>query len=453
LLVAYHFPPAMTAGALRWQMLLPLLADRGWSCDVLTLDPAAIPKPDWDRLGEVPETTRVFAVRATPAFIERLDSWRGRRESAAGGRAGDEGGSVASPAIGRKKPGSLAPEEIRWSLTRDGLRRMYGTLFVQRREAVWAGHAVRAGRALLGQASYAAVISSGPPHGAHLAGARLARAAGAPLVTDFRDPWAVRRRLPEAYASPLYFRVAARQERTVLESSSLVVATTDPIAASLRAAGARCPVITVMNGNDDEVFRSPPRHRFIIAYAGALYLDRDPRSLFHAMAELIRRTRATPDELELRLIGPVEQYAGRPTEELAHEAGVGRYVRIERPLARRALVERLAESSVLVSFPQDSMFAVPSKLFEYMSFEAWLLVLSAPGTPSAVLMADTDAAVVSPGPGDVERIREVLERWYAAFWAGVRPTLLPQRERFSRRAQARTLADALEMFRTGAPLR
>jgi len=103
--------------------------------------------------------------------------------------------------------------------------------------------------------------------------------------------------------------------------------------------------------------------------------------------------------------------------------------------------------------PEPASLAVPSKLFEYMSFEAWLLVLSAPGTPSAVLMADTDAAVVSPGPGDVERIREVLERWYAAFWAGVRPTLLPQRERFSRRAQARTLADALEMFRTGAPLR
>ena len=445
LLLSYHFPPALTAGALRWQKMLPLLAERGWSCDVIALDPEALDRPDWERLRELPPTTRVFGVRPGRSLVERIDTWRTRRPDPA------PSSGAATPAAAGRASGdiaeSLPPDEMGWTLSMSSLRRLYGTLLVHGREHAWASAAAAAGRTLAAETQYAAVITSGPPHSSHLAGVTISRDARIPLVTDFRDPWSVRRRLPEAYASPLYFHLAERGERRALARSSLAVATTDPIADALRKTGATCPVITVMNGLDAEEFPSPPRDRFVIAYAGALYLDRDPRPLFAAVATLVREAQVTPRELEVLLIGPVEQYAGRSTRALAEEAGIADYVTIREAVPRRELARVLSGASVLVSFPQDSLFAVPSKLFEYMAFEAWLLVLSGPGTPSATLMEGTDAVIVPPGSGQSEGIRAALGRWLALFRGGQRPTFLPQRQRFERRTQAAVLMDALEPFR------
>lgn len=428
---------------------MPLLHEHGWGCDVITLDPELLARPDWDRLREMPDSTRVFGVRPGTPLLDRLDAQRSRWARArAESAAGPAVAPPSSPSRGGV-PESLAPDEIRWSVSRNALRRVYGTLLVHGREAAWGNAARAAARLLAAETRYAAILSSGPPHGSHLAALRVARERRIPLVTDFRDPWAVRRRLPEGFASPLYFAVAAREERRVVSASALVLATTDAIAGSLRAAGARGPVVTVMNGIDEESHVAPPRSRFIIAYAGALYLDRDPRPLFGGVAELVRHTGVTPRELEVRLIGPVDQYANRPTAEYARDASVANYVRIEPPVPRRELADRLAEASVLVSFPQDSIYAVPSKLFEYMAFEAWLLVLSPPGTPSATLMAGSDAAVIAPGPDDVRQIARALGGWLTRFRAGERPGFFPGRERFSRRRQAEILLSALEPFGRG----
>ena len=72
LLLTYHFPPAQTAGALRWQKLAPFAAGRGWGLDVVTLDPAGLSSSDPSRLEELPPGTRVFGVRDEPLAIGQL---------------------------------------------------------------------------------------------------------------------------------------------------------------------------------------------------------------------------------------------------------------------------------------------------------------------------------------------------------------------------------------------
>jgi hypothetical protein len=85
---------------------------------------------------------------------------------------------------------------------------------------------------------------------------------------------------------------------------------------------------------------------------------------------------------------------------------------------------------------------VPAKLFEYVRFPAWLLVLSEPGTATEMLFANTAADVVHPD--DVDEIARVISRHYDAFRAHGRPSPLNASGEFDRRVQANRLLDALD---------
>lgn len=102
----------------------------------------------------------------------------------------------------------------------------------------------------------------------------------------------------------------------------------------------------------------------------------------------------------------------------------------------------LAGAAALVSLPQASPYAIPSKIFEYMRFPAWLLILAPPGSAVAGLLESTSAAVVDPT--DIEQMTAVLRGWYRAFVSGRRPGPVAAEGAFDRESQANRLFDALE---------
>lgn len=97
-------------------------------------------------------------------------------------------------------------------------------------------------------------------------------------------------------------------------------------------------------------------------------------------------------------------------------------------------MEFLAGAQMLVSLPQDSDLAIPSKVFEYMSFPAWILALADPGSATADLLAGTGAFATAPG--DVEGIAAVVNRCYEQYVRGVRPEPLSANRALSRETQA-----------------
>jgi hypothetical protein len=102
----------------------------------------------------------------------------------------------------------------------------------------------------------------------------------------------------------------------------------------------------------------------------------------------------------------------------------------------------MARATVLVNLAQDSHLAVPSKIFEYMRYDACLIALAERESATELLLRDTDADVVSPG--DVEGVASVLRHRYAEHAAGRRPEPIARTMRFSRLAQAERLFDAIE---------
>lgn len=102
----------------------------------------------------------------------------------------------------------------------------------------------------------------------------------------------------------------------------------------------------------------------------------------------------------------------------------------------------LAADSMLLSLPQDSDLAVPAKIFEYMSFSAWLLVLARRGSATERLLRESGADVVDPG--DLETLTQVIGDRFEQHRRGERPRPIAGDGRYSRRRQADALLGRIE---------
>jgi glycosyltransferase involved in cell wall biosynthesis len=456
LLISYHFPPAQTAGALRWEKFSQYAAERGWAIDVVALHPSGLPKPDTSRLATLPAGIRVYGIPDPMLWVERVEQsvWRGyrrlRQVTEAASINGSQATAGAAVFVGARPASrcfSLGRAEIQWALKDlpSGMRRGYYAWRDYTRQSRWAQAAATVCLGVSGPQTHAAVISCGPPHMAHEAGRRVAVARGLPLVMDLRDPWSLVQRLPEAVASPIGLALADRYERRTMARAALVVANTEPLRLGLQAKypEARSRIITVMNGYDqDPVPRSRHGRRFTIAYAGTIYLDRDPRILFRAAARVVHELALGPADFRIELMGDVESFEGVPTQVIAREEGLDGFVETRPSGPRREATEFLSGASMLLCLPQDSDMSIPSKMFEYMQYDAWVLALAERQSATERLLRGSDADVVAPR--DVERLAAVLRKRYLQYSRGGRPTRLATDPQYSRREQARQLFDAIE---------
>lgn len=446
LLISYFFPPNPAVGAQRWAHLAAYAVEHGWDIDVITIAISDIAKPDLQQAAALPPGICIHHVpwRRPLAEAATIRTWGALR--AITGKRTPNAAEVASSARADEArppaaPG-LLPPAIKRAVGR--AKRTFNAWIATQHVLPWARDAGRMGRALGSRHVYAAVVTSGPPHGLHLAGRELAGRLGVPLVVDYRDLWALVERLPADYASPLWYHLARRQERRALAAASLVVTNTPVASSVMREAYPELAerIITVMNGSDGATPSPQFKDRFLIGFAGTIYLDRDPRLVFRAASRVVRERGLTPSEFGMRFIGNVERYNDTYLTTIAAEEGVSDYLEILPFQPRARAYELLAEAPVLLSLPQDSHAAIPAKVFEYTAFAAWMLVLAARGSATERLLRGSSAYVIEPT--DVDGMFRTLLDVYDEFRAGGRPEPVGAYGKFERREQARILFDAID---------
>lgn len=459
LVVSYHFPPSRAAGALRWQKLSRFAGEHGWGLDVIAAAPPPGVALEARAFADLPPGTRVYGIQESAAPWEPLEkaAWkmlRGLRPRPPRSAAATPGSAPAAA------PGAALAAE---SFTRSelpavprslkDLHRAYVAATQNTREAIWARRAAALGASLIVPGWHRAIVSCGPPHMAHEAGRLLAERTGLPLVMDLRDPWSGVERLHESFASPVWYAVAERRERRCVRRAALVVMNTEPARDAMlsRYPALAGRVIAVMNGCDDEPLPvSPAGGPFRVMYTGSVYLDRDPRLLLRAAANVVREFGLTPDDFMVDFVGHASSYCGVTIESLAASEGLEGQVRLHAHVPRERLMEMLAEAALLVSLPQDSNLAIPSKIFEYLRFPAWILAFAEPGSATQALLAGTGADVVTHD--DTAGATAAIRRSYTKYRDGTRPLPIGADPRFTRSHQAALLFGALNDVLAAPPV-
>ena len=432
LLISYHFPPDPAVGGRRWQQFARYLAEHGWGMDVVMRDHSRLKVRDERQLELLPADLRIFPAPDFEPFIGRLERAAAKTIRHFVPRRATKVAQPTTTAMDVHAPSA------------GGMVRAVAASVNIIRERNWAISAARTALDAARHRQYDVVISSGPPHFAHEGARRTSRTLRLPLVIDLRDPWSAIERLPDSYASPIWFAAAQYYERRCIDDATLVVMNTDESRDDMRR---RFPhaserIITIRNGSDDDPLPIVPRtQRFTIRFAGSIYLDRDPRLVFRAAATVVQRLALTPDSFALEFIGNVDELGGQSVRAMAEQEGVSEFVHIDGPRPRDAAMEFLAGGTMLLNLPQDADMCIPAKIFEYVRFSAWLLVLATPHSATAALLRDTSADVIDPN--DVDGMARVIETRYRQHTLGERPLAAGHDGRFDRAIQAKILVERL----------
>lgn len=434
LLVSALFPPWMEVGAARWEGFTPYLLEAGWSLEVLMQAPPPGTKLDparRERLGPAVRTTMVE--RRDPAWrvpaLKVANLLRGRRYV-------PEPVEVTVTANERLEaaPKAFSPGAI------------FGAAVGAARERQWIDALVARSRSLPPLPSGSVVVSSGPPHEAHVAASRIAAAMHAPHVLDLRDPW-VGNPGHQGALSWLASPLDASSEQQVFAAARAVIANT-PAAAEVLATrypALRGRIHTILNGTDRAA--APPRtlapgEDFVIVHTGTLYLDRDPRPFFRAVAAARRALGPAAPQLRLVFMGHRSIVAGRPLSDWVAEYGIGDCFE-ERPFGtREAATQLMRSAAMLVAFQGATPTQVPAKLFDYASNAATILALTDPASATASILAGTSARV-APLSDEAAITAHVVDAVQRAA-AGEPITAVDADGRYARSRQAATLLQVLD---------
>lgn len=309
--------------------------------------------------------------------------------------------------------------------------------------ALWAARVPAAAVRLSREVTIDAVIASGPPHSALVAGAITAKRLGVPFVADVRDPWLE----GPAYRWPDDPRKDARSIRLhadVMQAAAVVLAVSDPIAAESLGAGASSAV-TIANGFDpsDLPTWAPQAGPLRVAFMGRFYDTTDPGPFLDGVAEAVRRGGAASD-LVIEIVGPPsalarDAVAARGLESRVVEHGF-------RAHADALAIVATADLGLVTITDRPGAEAIyTGKLFEYMGMGLPVLLVGPTNGVAARLLAESRAGL-SIAPADTCAIADALERIASQKQAG---TLAWSPDatvvsRYDRRAQAAHVARLLD---------
>jgi len=433
LIVTYVFPPFAAVGVYRILKFCKYLPDFGISPVILTPSNPNTMARDEGLMAQVPH---YVPVHHTPTF----EPFRWKPEAKAS--AGTNSKHPLPPDVHtliKQRPMSRLKQTVRQNLS------IPDTSYFWRWTGLWTGlRAVKDEKIDL-------ILSSSPPHSAHLLAAQIASRTRKPLIVDFRDLWTQNTSYAERILPPALQRRDRRYEESVLRQSAGITVNTDTFKVQLLANNAflhedRIDVVT--NGVDPDDFKEfvasgTGESRFTLLYTGSLYGGhRNPDFFFTAFRAWLDRRPEVAGQTRLLFIGNwAPEHAG-----LIERHGLGDVI-VKRDWMpqREALKETFAADLLLLfqGFDTALAAAIPRKLYEYMITNKPILAFAPPGEiPDLITRFECGVSLGSPAPEPIiAYLDEAFNTWKHRRETGQTAHSLRSMPDLETKQQVRRLAD------------
>jgi glycosyltransferase involved in cell wall biosynthesis len=251
------------------------------------------------------------------------------------------------------------------------------------------------------------VIATSPAHAALIAGARVARQLGWPLILDYRDPWSAhdwprwrRSATAQWFARRLEARIVRRSAARVLNTAAMRAAFEKFFARIERTRN-----FVIPNGFEAASEAPPPASTgpIEIVHAGEIFTGRSLVPVLEAAARLAPRHPARP----LRVI----TYGDLPPAELARirAGGLEAFVEVQPRIPFKELFAKLQRAHLLLAVVGEHMlYSTPYKVYDYMAAGRPILGIAPRGAALFELLADSGAGVCldRDDTGGIERALE-----------------------------------------------
>ena len=412
LVITYHFPPDGAVGGLRWHALSKYLARSGWNVQVVTAARVAA--------GDTVEGVSVEVCPRARTLNDLYNVLCGSRESAGSVRGDSATASAARP---RPDPGDEGPPPSRTGTGLVGWVRneISEMLAFPDHSRGWILGTARRVRSLIRRIAPDVVVSSGPPHTAHLV-ARLATVGtNVRWLMDMRDPWVNwAGDGPRVWSErqTLVSRATIPLERFVFRKADGIIVNTPELGATLKRVYPDLPNVWIPNGYDLERVPErldPPFPNLAIAHAGTLYFNRSMTPVLEGFRLFLDRHGKGAAQSRLRTVGSVSpEHAFLMAADIKR---LGLEDRVEQlgKVSQLEAAQLIRRSSVAVVLAQGQDIQVPAKLFESIALGVPTLVVTEHSSSAAREGRRIGAHIVDSR--DVERIASL----FTEVWNGVLP--------------------------------
>lgn len=396
LIFAYYWPPASGPGVQRWLKFVKYLPAKGWNSIVVTPENGSYPNTDPTLLRDIPENVRVERTQTLEPFrLFNLLTGQASRGNTTSVGMGDIKGSASMI----KKVSAF----------------VRANFFIPDARKGWGKFAIRKGKELIASENIDLIVTTGPPHSAHLIGLSLKKEFNIPWIADLRDPW----------TNIYYNKFLPRTKRTINKDSALetkVIETADAITVvgngqkeEFKNRALRIEVIE--NGFDDEDFINQhtqvSNNFFRLSYIGNLKTNQNCRTLWKVISELKCELDEFKSDFRLSFTGNIHS----EVSDTFKEYDIQGLVEILPFVPHDEAIKRMKEAQALLFLipeSENNKQIITGKIFEYLASRTPLISIGPVDGDAAKILNECKRSPMMDY-SEKEAIKEELSRLYSLW--------------------------------------
>jgi glycosyltransferase involved in cell wall biosynthesis len=399
LIITYYWPPSGGAGVQRWLKFVKYLRGFGWEPVIFTPENPEAPSVDASLINDVPDGVEVIKNKIWEpySFYKKFT----------GKRSGE-----------KMQAGFLSEKKSKFEFLEGVAVWLRGNLFIPDARKYWIKPSVKLLVNYLNLHPVDIIVSTGPPHSAHMIALGLKEKLNIPWLADFRDPWTNIDFYKDLKLSKYADRVHHKMERSVLKKSDVVTVISRGMEQDFLSIHKRKYEV-IPNGFDpeDAVQASDSnkvlKEKFVLAHVGSLNKDRNPVNLWRAIKELIKKDDDFSEALEIRNVGKLDFTA----VEALKEFGLIKYLNKISYLSHHDVIaqqQRAALLLLLVNRTPNAKLIVTGKIFEYLISDRPILCIAPPDGDAAAIIKNTGCGEIF-NFDEVDGIKRYLENAFEKF--------------------------------------
>jgi len=397
LFISYHFPPLATGGVFRALNFVKYLPDFGWMPTVLTVTNKRSWSRDESLLDQIPENIKIIRAKEFDLLLMH----------------------VLFSKIGLEKLYNLI--EKKW--------------IIPDKKIGWLPWAFNRGKRALKVHKYDLIFSTSPTVCAHILGYRLSKQFNTPWVCEFRDLWTLQPHY--SFQGNNRGKKESVIEENFLTKAQKIIVVTKTFKSDFVNNYPSLPpekIAVIYNGFEQLTpIGYTGYKRLTIAYTGSMYEQYYPKKMYEALDELARKA---PDvkfhflfigNAEQQIINELNSYSNISTEFIPFQT-------------KNALPEILKQAAALLVFQLGKYSSVPSKVFEYLSYQKPILAII-PNDELREIVSLTGMSYCAD-PNDINEIQNTLSKLHNDWQNNnlPQPKNIKLLENFKRYNQTRDLA-------------
>lgn len=425
LIITYYWPPSGGGGVQRWLKFVKYFRNYGIEPLIFTPENPERPSVDNSLLNEIPEGVEIIKNKIWEPY-SFYKKFTGRNKS----------DKIQTAFLNEKKVKSNLLENISiW---------IRGNLFIPDARKFWIKPSVKTLTKYLNNNKIDAIITTGPPHSAHLIGYKLKQKTGIPWLADFRDPWT-----NIDYYKDLKLGKRADKKHHKLEK--LILGKADSI--SVISPGMQSEFLSIVdreyhiipNGYDSEdiiEYSTTDTDEFVLSHIGSMSKTRTPYNLLQVLSELIKENKSFDKKLRIKNVGKIDMHA---LENFKNNGLSDKLEIVDYLPHNEVIIEQQSASMLLllVNNTPNAKLILTGKIFEYLASKRPIICI-APEDGDAAKVIDECNAGKTFGFEEKQKLKNYIIESFEKFEKGQLEAQSKNTEKYSRHKLTEKMAAAIE---------